>query len=83
MQQFLYFTQDAATPGGPPAKPAGGKYVPPNLRGGGNRRGESMQSDKRGKWQIQQSSIERPLEKYIQNVFLKTGVGFPWGESIK
>ncbi len=39
-----------AAPGGapPPVKP--GKYVPPSMRDGGNRRGESMTSNRRGQY---------------------------------
>ena len=42
---------DPAAPSGGPAKPggsAGGKYVPPNMREGANRRGESMMSNRKG-----------------------------------
>ena len=47
----------AATPGAPPAaKP--GKYVPPSMRDGGNRRGESMTSNRRGMFHF---SVQLPV----------------------
>lgn len=54
-------TEDGAAPGGAPgaaptAKTAGGKYVPPSMRDGGNKRGESMSANSRGKWKSPNSS---------------------------
>ena len=37
-----------AAPAGAPAPAKPGKYVPPSMRDGGNRRGESMTSNRRG-----------------------------------
>ena len=40
---------DGANGTGGAARTIGGKYVPPNLRDGGSRRGESMMANRRGR----------------------------------
>lgn len=45
---FLNFVSDEPEPAAPAAGSKTGKYVPPSLRDGSTRRGESMQPNRRG-----------------------------------